>query len=136
MKHRLVVAVGLLAVVNGLLAWFLLAQETAASTASDDGPFEAIGQAVGRAVLAHPGIAGGIIAVFLVAIAGVCGFRMAWPVKAERPRWVKFTLGVLDFFALNFWDAATWLVARIGIKLRPLPEDPASSEMRAPEPNP
>lgn len=129
MKPRLFGAVALLALVNGLLAWYLLAQDTAVSTASDDGPFEAIGQAVGRAVLAHPGIAGAILAAMLVAVAGVCGLRMAWPVKAERPRWVRFTLGVLDLFALNFWDAATWIVGKVGIKLRPLPEDAQSAEM-------
>lgn len=135
MKHRLVVAVGLLAVVNGLLAWLLLAQETAAA-ASDDGPFEAIGTALGRLVLAHPAIAGVILAAMLVAVAGVCGLRMAWPVRAERPRWVRFALGVLDLFALNFWDAATWIVGKVGIKLRPLPEDAKSAEMPVPEEKP
>lgn len=133
MKSRLVA----LAVLASLpLAWVLYAQETATSTASDDGPFEAIGQVVGRAVLAHPGIAGAFFAAVLVAVFTVSGLRMAWPLKTERPRAVRFVLGVLDPLALNFWDAATWLVGRVGIKLRPLPEDPASAEMRRTEEKP
>lgn len=129
MKLRIVFA-GLVA---ALLAGVLYAQEAAVSTASDDGPFEAIGQLVGKAVLAHPGIAGALVAAVLVAVAVVSGLRMAWPTKADRPRAVRFLLGVLDPLALNFWDAATWIVARVGIKLRPLPEDPASAEMRRTE---
>lgn len=114
------------------LGWVLLAQETAAS-ASDDGPFEAIGQLIGKAVLAHPGIAGALVAAVLVAVFTVSGLRMAWPTKTDRPRAVRFVLGVLDPLALNFWDAATWLVARLGFKLRPLPEDAKSAETRARE---
>lgn len=41
--------------------------------------------------------------IVLVANAVVNGFRMAYPVEAERPRAVRFVLGVLDPFALNFW---------------------------------
>lgn len=130
MKLRLVT---LAALASLPLAWLLLAQETATSTASDDGAFEAIGQLIGKAILAHPGIAGALVAAVLVAVFTVSGLRMAWPTKTDRPRAVRFILGVLDPLALNFWDAATWLVARVGIKLRPLPEDPASAEMRRTE---
>lgn len=126
MKLRLALA-GLVA---ALLAGVLYAQEEAVSTASDDGPFEAIGQLVGKAVLAHPGIAGALIAAVLVAVAAVSGLRMAWPTKADRPRAVRFVLGVLDPLALNFWDAATFIVGRLGFKLRPLPEDAQSAEVR------
>lgn len=126
MKPRLI---ALVALASLPLAWVLLAQDTAASTASDDGPFEAVGQLVGRAVLAHPRLAGALVAAVLVAVVTVSGLRMAWPTKADRPRSVRFLLGVLDPLALNFWDAATWIVGKVGIKLRPLPEDAQSAEM-------
>lgn len=47
---------------------------------------------------AHP-----LETIVLVANAVVNGLRMAWPVEPERPRAVRFLLGFVDPFALNFW---------------------------------
>jgi len=41
--------------------------------------------------------------IVLVANALVNGLRMAYPVEADRPRQVRFILGFVDPFALNFW---------------------------------
>lgn len=44
-----------------------------------------------------------VVAVNLLANALANGLRVAYPVEAERPRGVKFALGFIDPFALNFW---------------------------------
>lgn len=44
-----------------------------------------------------------VITVNLLANALANGLRMAYLVETDRPRWVKFALGFIDPFALNFW---------------------------------
>ncbi len=44
-----------------------------------------------------------VVGVNLLANALANGLRMAYPVEAERPRAVRFALGFIDPFALNFW---------------------------------
>ena len=43
-------------------------------------------------------------AIVLFANAIVNGLRMAYREEVSRPRWVRFLLGLIDPFALNFWS--------------------------------
>lgn len=67
-----------------------------------------------------------ILLAFLGAALVVSGVRTAYPLKTARPRWAAFLLGLLDPLALNLWDALRWALAKAGVTLRSLPEDPPS----------
>lgn len=51
----------------------------------------------------HPVLFMVIICAVLLAILAVNGLRLAYPDKADRPRWVRFTLGFFDPITGNLW---------------------------------
>ena len=67
---------------------------------------DAIADWVVSTAIAHPELIGWGLGVFAVCTMVVNGLRVAWPLEADRPRWVRFLLGLLDFGALNFWRYA------------------------------
>jgi hypothetical protein len=64
---------------------------------------DAIAEWVVNTTANHPELIGWAVGIFVVCTLIVNGLRVAWPLEAERPRWVRFLLGLLDFGALNFW---------------------------------
>lgn len=68
-----------------------------------DALFARVAEWVVGVLCEHPEIAGAALVVFVVCNLTVNGIRVAYPVEADRPRWVSFWLGFLDLGALNVW---------------------------------
>ena len=76
--------------------------------------------------------------VFLVigiAVLVTNGLRVAWPIRAERPRLVAFLIGVLDPVTGNVWALIRWLAARIGFPVQTPGGDPPTGSGVLPDPN-
>lgn len=70
-----------------------------------------------------------------IAVLVTNGLRVAWPVRADRPRLVAFLIGVLDPITGNVWALIRWLAARVGFPVQTPKDDPPTGSGQLPGPN-
>lgn len=70
-----------------------------------------------------------------IAVLVTNGLRVAWPIRAERPRFVAFLIGVLDPITGNVWALIRWVAARVGFPVQTPGGDLPTGSGVLPDPN-